>query len=149
MIVASDTLLAAYVTGGISIALAVGWRGFLKPLLEKIEKNTSFRLFWTGGAVEGDEGELTRIEEEFRAFHTELSDVTAEQARQREERVEEHERVLNLVHGIHRTQRSIAEALNRASGIDAEIAIHEPESERIYPDGSNGAPDQDTNYKKG
>ena len=139
----SDTLLAAYVTGGISIALDAGWRGFLKPLIDQIRKNTNFREWFTGESVEGGDGELSRMDKEFEAIHAELADVTAEQARQREERVEEHERVLNLVHGVHRTQRSIAEALNRSSGIDAEIAIHEPEGERMYPDGSDGALDRD------
>ena len=135
----SDTLMAAYVSGAVTIGLAVGWRGFLKPLIVQIRKNTNFREWFTGESVEGGDGELTRMDKEFKAFHSELADLTAEQARHREERIEEHENVLDHVHALHRTLSAIADAFNRSPAIEAEIPLEDLEPPRpARPDGSDG-----------
>ena len=141
----SDTVMAAYITVAGSIFVGVIYRE-IRGVVVEVERNSALRTYFTGEELPG-EGELTRIEEEFRDTHDEIETVTEELARQREERVEEHERVLGLVQGILQTQRAIAEALNDSDAIETQIQIHEIGSERLYPDGSNGALEQDRETK--
>ena len=137
LIVVSDTVLAAYITVAGSLFVGVIYKE-IHAMTTEVERNSALRTYFTGEELPG-EGELTRIEEEFQAVHSEIETVTEEQARHREERVEEHERVLDLVHGIHQTQCAIAEALNDSDAVETPIKIHEIGSERLYPDGSDGA----------
>lgn len=138
----SDTLLGALITGGITLFLAIGWRGFAKPTLDDVERNTNFREWFTGEAVEGGDGQLTRLDKEFEAVHRELADVNAEQARQREERAEEHEQVLGKVHAIQRSLGAIAQAINDAPAIETTVDLPQ-DNHHMVPDGSGRAGEHD------
>lgn len=101
-------VVAGVVTGVVAgILSTVGY--FYRQLRQEIRANSRVRRYLTGEGVEGEEGEITSLDERL------------EQSR--EDRHREHEKVWRGIECLYQGQREIVDALESSDKVEADVEL--------------------------